>query len=514
MDVRGEVLEERYDIERPLGRGAAGERYLARDRLINRRVVLELNRGVQLGREDEARDFLWASLYLTTLDHPNLLKVHDAGGSNHGPYLSSEYVEEPTLETVLAEGQRLPPERVADIGRQVLEGLAEAQPSGVVYAALPSQDVILYPDGRVRVRLGLAATTSLLGKREDREPKGTGCGAPEYGPPMWAGDVYTVGSLLTLALGIDPGGLNSPFGGALEPLLAKAVSTRPEWRYRNAEQFQAALLDFLAGNGIAAGRVAAGVAVSGEDVTAHDIRCRRSRLRAWALKAWKAPWASRRRIGVSLASVVLVLGVGIATLSIGPGGQMPETPAALYKSAGGAALTEPEAADQPPSVLTTTSGHPPASSVQSAPASSPAKGTTTATVLGMPSIWGALAEIGRPTTTGAMPFVSLPTGLDPPWPSTGPATTPSPVTMPPPATTTQTSAPRLTTTPATTPPASPVPTTTSPLSVAPTPTTAVTVPPLTTTTSESTTTTDPGTGEQPPVTNKGKGKGTSSTTTG
>jgi serine/threonine protein kinase len=152
----GELLDNRYRIERLLGRGAMGEVYLAQDQRLGRQVALKLvrasstsTRRLQIRLEREA-------LALARVAHPNVVGIHDVGTHAGQTYLTMQFVPGSTLREWQAAGRSRA--ELIDAYLQAGRGLAAAHSVGVVHRDFKPDNVIVGDDGVVRVLdFGLAA---------------------------------------------------------------------------------------------------------------------------------------------------------------------------------------------------------------------------------------------------------------------------------------------------------------------------------------------------------------------
>lgn len=197
----GEIVAERYEIDRLIGRGAGSEVYAARDRHTgNERVALKLFRhaGSVAQCSNAAREeFSLAK----SLEHPNILAVRELGlGAAGEPMIVSELVEGPNLfrhlETL--EGRALPLREAVPILTDIAAALAFAHARGVIHRDVKPENVFL---GRA-VKLGDFGTASFL-KRERITRPGDLSGTPGYLAPEQLGgqaldhraDIYSFGVL-------------------------------------------------------------------------------------------------------------------------------------------------------------------------------------------------------------------------------------------------------------------------------------------------------------------------------
>jgi formylglycine-generating enzyme required for sulfatase activity len=113
VDFTGRTLNGRYRIESRLGEGGMGSVYLARDRDLNEReVVVKFPLPDLLGDPQFRERFLAEIRSLASLDHPHIIKIHDAGQADGIPYAVVQYAGGGDLRGLLNERGSLEPEDV------------------------------------------------------------------------------------------------------------------------------------------------------------------------------------------------------------------------------------------------------------------------------------------------------------------------------------------------------------------------------------------------------------------
>src|SRR5439155_23066361 len=161
-------LGERYRIERELGRGGMGRVFVARDLKLGRQVAIKLlSTGAH--REEELRRFAQEARAAGSLNHPNILAVHDIGSCGAGPYIVSELLDGATLRERL-DGKPLPLKAALRYTVEVAKGLAAAHEHGVVHCDVKPENLFVTNEGRLKILdFGLARLTGARFVAPERE---------------------------------------------------------------------------------------------------------------------------------------------------------------------------------------------------------------------------------------------------------------------------------------------------------------------------------------------------------
>ncbi len=155
----GQVLDEKYRLERLLGQGGMGAVYLATHLGTERYVALKLITPQFMRNEEFVERFKREARAAGRLRHPNVVDVTDFGfarvGTERVAYLVMEYLDGCTLGDVLAEEQRLPLDWVVDILEQVCSAVHEAHQQGIVHRDLKPDNIWLEPNrlGSYRIKV-------------------------------------------------------------------------------------------------------------------------------------------------------------------------------------------------------------------------------------------------------------------------------------------------------------------------------------------------------------------------
>ncbi len=155
----GRVLDEKYQLERLLGRGGMGAVYLATHLGTERYVALKLITPQFMRNEEFVARFKREARAAGRLRHPNVVDVTDFGFAHAGneavAYLVMEYLDGCTLGDVLTEERKLDLEWVVDILEQVCSAVHEAHLQGIVHRDLKPENIWLEPNrlGGYRVKV-------------------------------------------------------------------------------------------------------------------------------------------------------------------------------------------------------------------------------------------------------------------------------------------------------------------------------------------------------------------------
>ena len=173
----GLVLNDRYVIECELGRGGMSRVFIARDIKLDRRVAIKfLAPGTHA--DDELRRFEQEARAAGSLNHPNVLTVHDVGTHEGNPYIVSELLEGGTLREEL-EGARFTVEESIDYAAQMADGLAAAHEKGIVHRDLKPENLFITREGRLKILdFGIAKLVATeRSSPEQKSPEQTQAGA-------------------------------------------------------------------------------------------------------------------------------------------------------------------------------------------------------------------------------------------------------------------------------------------------------------------------------------------------
>jgi serine/threonine-protein kinase len=281
----GQLIAERYQIERKLGQGGMGEVYLARHIMMGRSCAIKVV-SPSLSRDpDTISRFNREAKNASQISHPNVCAVYDFGLTPDGLlYLAMEYLEGVTLSQALAKGP-IPVERALAILEQCVAGLTAAHDLGIVHRDLKPDNIMLLDQrGRETVKLvdfGIAKAGT--GEAAQRVTKtGLVVGTPEYmSPEQLTGeeldgrsDQYSLALVFyRMIAGVLPFAASSPheamakrlteaprtlaeaapnlrFPPSLQAVISRALSREPAARFLTVNAFAEAIRAALGMSGL------------------------------------------------------------------------------------------------------------------------------------------------------------------------------------------------------------------------------------------------------------------------
>lgn len=211
-----------FDRFKPLsniGKGTAGYVYLARDRLLRKKVAIKCLRNITSA---QTVNFQREARALSQLEHPSIVKVMDFGVNTGGsPYMVMEYIKGESLETLIRENEKLSLRAVIDIFKMVAEGLSHAHVRGIFHRDLKASNLMILGDLNSSfqskiIDFGIASIRE--SQPQSKKIQGTSLvGTPTYmSPDQLTGknydarsEIYSLGCVMFEAIAGKP-----PFRGA------------------------------------------------------------------------------------------------------------------------------------------------------------------------------------------------------------------------------------------------------------------------------------------------------------
>src|SRR4030095_3477244 len=162
-----------YDILSLIGAGGMGEVYLARDARLDRQIALKLLPAQFTADPAQVQRFEREARAASALNHPNIITIYEIGQEDGIHFIATEFIEGCTLREIIANGKMQLRESLA-IAAQIAGALAAAHAAGIVHRDIQPENVMIRPDGLVKLLdFGLAKPVGSGGAGE-RESEGAG----------------------------------------------------------------------------------------------------------------------------------------------------------------------------------------------------------------------------------------------------------------------------------------------------------------------------------------------------
>ena len=147
----GKRLDGRYEMRELIGVGGMAYVYKAYDAVDDRTVAVKILRDEFLNNEEFTRRFRNESKAIAILNHPNIVKVLDVGFGERLQYIVMEYIDGITLKEYLDQRTDIRWKEAVHFAVQILRALQHAHDKGIVHRDIKPQNIMLLPDGTIKV---------------------------------------------------------------------------------------------------------------------------------------------------------------------------------------------------------------------------------------------------------------------------------------------------------------------------------------------------------------------------
>ena len=263
MIVKGQKINDRYQIVKSIGEGGMANVYLAFDTILDRNVAVKVLRGDLATDEKFVRRFQREALSSSSLTHPNIVEVYDVGEDDGVYYIVMEYIEGKHLKNLLKKRVKLTTTEAVDIMLQISDGLSVAHDSYIIHRDIKPQNIMILDNGMIKITdFGIAMAMNSTQLTQTNSVMGS----VHYLPPEQANgkgstlksDIYSMGILMyelltgklpfrgDNAVEIALKHLKEPFPNikdilpevpqSIVNIIMKATAKNPDNRYKDARE--------------------------------------------------------------------------------------------------------------------------------------------------------------------------------------------------------------------------------------------------------------------------------------
>lgn len=261
MATVGQVIDDKYEILKLIGKGGMSKVYLAMDKRLNKQwAVKEVQKNARdNNNEVVVQSAIEEAQMIKELDHPAIVRIVDIIENDEVIYIIEDYIEGETLGSIVEEHGAQPQKMVIDWAMQLCEALEylHTRKPPIIYRDMKPANVMLKPDGNVKViDFGIAREYKEHGLADTINLGTRGYAAPEQfgdkGQTDARTDVYCLGATIYhLVSGHNPAEppyemkpiryWNPQLSAGLEVIIQKCTQFNPEDRYQSCAELLYAL---------------------------------------------------------------------------------------------------------------------------------------------------------------------------------------------------------------------------------------------------------------------------------
>jgi serine/threonine protein kinase/Tfp pilus assembly protein PilF len=263
-DMIGQTVSH-YRIIEKLGQGGMGVVYLAEDLKLKRKVALKFLPAQSHADEEEKKRFIHEAQAASALDHPNICTIHEIDESADGLlFMVMAHYDGDTLKGMISRGS-LEIKKVLHIASQILDGLQEAQASGIVHRDIKPANIFITSRGQAKIldfglaklkgRTRLTKSGTMLGTLAYSSPEQLSGEEVDHRTDIWSlgvviyemitarlpfGGEYEQAMMYSI-LNEEPVAIGRELPGGLDGIIARALAKDPAKRYASYAEFREAM---------------------------------------------------------------------------------------------------------------------------------------------------------------------------------------------------------------------------------------------------------------------------------
>ena len=279
----GTLISDRYRVVLRIGSGGMAEVYEVLDVVSKDHVALKIIHEDLISDATTTKRFETEARASASLNHPNIVKVHNVGEFEGRPYIVNELIKGQTVRSILDYRGNLSLKEACDIMLQLTAAVSYAHQKRVIHCDIKTNNFFLMPDGSVKLAdFGLARFEDAEKKKNNDIEEIAGSVhylAPEIlqgYPASYLSDVYSLGivffELLTGQLPYDEGTkttiaashVNKAFPRItkfspktpieIENIIEKATQKKPQLRFATAKEMEATIVNIVNNDDVMKGK--------------------------------------------------------------------------------------------------------------------------------------------------------------------------------------------------------------------------------------------------------------------
>jgi serine/threonine protein kinase len=182
-----------YVLTRQLGKGAMGVVYLAQHPQTGQEIAIKFLSGEAAAHTEFVSRFINEAASSAALDHPNIIRVFEAGQDDGTHFMMMEYVDGVDLGHFLEVQEKVKESQILPWIKQSAQAIAYAHSCGIIHRDLKPTNIMLNQNGEVKIAdLGLSKNLEAGGGDLSMTMSGTVIGTPYYISPEQARDAKHV----------------------------------------------------------------------------------------------------------------------------------------------------------------------------------------------------------------------------------------------------------------------------------------------------------------------------------
>ena len=275
----GDLLLDKYRIERLLGGGGFGSVFVATDITLGRQVAIKELRPELSANPDVLHRFMREARSIAQLNNPNIVTILAWEETDEHKYIILEFMDGGNLADLLTKRNKLSPTEAATIARAICNGLVAVHAKNIYHRDIKPANILLSADGQtIKITdFGIAHVPSPLSQMGDSTLGNSGLGTPWYMSPEQArgepvdhrSDLYSLGVVLyemvsgyayldftsdllrdvAKVKNTPPRQMPASVPANLRQVISKSLHKDPAKRYQSAEEMGDALARFANLNG-------------------------------------------------------------------------------------------------------------------------------------------------------------------------------------------------------------------------------------------------------------------------